>query len=93
MFIPAILRVPDGISLSEYDARLEEWVHVWQMTLCQAALHGLHVPDDLNRCKTHLLHVTLRGRPRTEHKGQPKLFFEAVSAVPRTVENAQTLPG
>lgn len=85
--------IPDGINFSEYDARLEDWVSIWVMTFCEAALHALRLPDDLNRCETHLLHVTLKGRPKEEHKGEPKLFFEVVSAVPRTIERCRELPG
>lgn len=81
--------IPDGITLPQYDERLEEWISVWSFTMCEAAIHAMRVPQDQKRCRTHILHVTLRGRTQQEHKGNSKHYFAVVSAVARPIVEAR----
>lgn len=81
--------LPDGLTLAQYDQRLEEWISVWSFTMCEAAIHAMRVPQDQKRCRTHVLHVTLKGRPHEEHKGNMKYYFEVTSAIARPIVEAR----
>lgn len=72
---------------------LEEWIRVYSLTMCDAAIHACKLMDDVKRCRSHVLHVTLNGRTKNVHKGKPKAFFEVESAVARTIKEAKTLGG
>ncbi|KAI0648661.1 hypothetical protein C8Q79DRAFT_904985, partial [Trametes meyenii] len=73
-------RLVDGISLREFDLRVERWVKYHQSTLLAAAWHALRLPEDITRTTTHLLYVKLEARPWADHSGLAAKFFRIDSA-------------
>ncbi|KAI0667954.1 hypothetical protein C8Q78DRAFT_954843, partial [Trametes maxima] len=73
-------RLVDGISLREFDLRLERWIKYHQSTLLAAAWHALRLPEDVTRANEHVLYVKLEARPWADHSGAAAMFFRVNSA-------------
>lgn len=83
----------DGVSLTQYSERLTEWIDVWSATMAEAAIHAMQLPDDIKRCREHILHLQVAGRPESEHHGNPKLFFMISAVRVVTLDYASTING
>lgn len=78
------------MTLKELDTRLEKWISWHNPTLMGATIHALSLPTDINRARTHVLHVTVRPRPLAEHSGKVSKYFKITAAEPLEVATAMT---
>jgi len=85
-----LVPLPDGITLKELDTRLEKWISWHNPTLMGATIHALSLPTDINRARTHVLNVTVRPRPLSEHGGKVSKYFKIITAEPLEVATAMT---
>ncbi|KAH7929998.1 hypothetical protein BV22DRAFT_1079996 [Leucogyrophana mollusca] len=84
-----LIPLPDGLTLSQLDQRLEKWIKFHSPTLMGATIHALGLPRDLSRASTHVVRTQLA--IRTDHGGSPAKFFRIreVEAIP--IEEAKKL--
>ncbi|RDB26909.1 hypothetical protein Hypma_005012 [Hypsizygus marmoreus] len=70
--------LPPGISFKELDERLEKWIKFHHSTLMATIIHGLALPRDLKRSRTHV--IQMKVCPRLDHNGVSGKFFRVLNA-------------
>ncbi|KAI0328260.1 hypothetical protein GY45DRAFT_1362774 [Cubamyces sp. BRFM 1775] len=70
----------DGLSLIEFDRRLEKWVHWHTLTLMSATVDALRLTESLLRARDYVLYIRLEARPQAEHNGTTATFFRVLDA-------------
>jgi len=85
-----LIPLPDGMTLSELDARLAKWIAFHNPTLMGACIHALALPRDITRSRTHVLRVVVA--PRTDHGGSTAKYFRIREAEPLAIAQAMTYP-
>lgn len=78
------------MTLTELDTRLEKWIAWHNPTLMAATIHGLGLPRDITRSRTHILRLEVR--PRTDHGGAVSKYFRIEKAEPLEVTTAMAFP-
>ncbi|KDQ10965.1 hypothetical protein BOTBODRAFT_136248 [Botryobasidium botryosum FD-172 SS1] len=82
--------IPDEVTMSELDQRLEKWINLHRPPLMNISYHALRLPEDLSRARTHVLYIKLRARPIAEHGGSPGRYFAVEDAYPLAITEAVT---
>jgi len=83
-----LIPLPDGMTLTELDARHEKWIGFHNPTFMGACIHALSLPRDITRSRTHVLHLTVA--PRTDHGGSAAKYFRVRDAEPIAIAQAMT---
>ncbi|KAI0648659.1 hypothetical protein C8Q79DRAFT_462140 [Trametes meyenii] len=85
--------MPDALSLVTLSQHVQEWIAFHGQNVTVAAVYALRLLEDVAHSLTHVFHVRLAPRPRSEHKGFAGKFFrlEYARAVEWT-EAARGLP-
>jgi mitochondrial splicing suppressor protein 51 len=86
-----MLGVPQGLTLTELDEKLEKWVKVQNSLLMAATIHKLALPRDLKRSHSYMLRVTVSYRP--DNDGVPAKFFRVNGAKIIDFVSARALGG
>lgn len=82
--------LPDGMSLTEMDQRLEKWIKFHKNTLMAMTIHALSLPKDITRTRTHIVRMIVA--PRLDHGGAPSKYFRVRDAVVVTMNDAMGYP-
>ena len=84
-----MIPLPEGMSLTDMDQRLEKWVKFHHFTLMAATIHALALPRDPTRSRTHVIHIILL--PRIDHNGSASKFFRICDASVLEISEAMNM--
>jgi splicing suppressor protein 51 len=83
--------LPQGITLTDLDQRLEKWIKFHNSTLMAATIHALALPRDIKRSRTHI--VRMQVSYREDNNGAPGKFFRVDGAEAIEMDEARRLGG
>jgi splicing suppressor protein 51 len=87
----SMLDVPEGLTLTELDEKLEKWVKVQNSLLMAATIHALALPRDLKRSHSYMLRVKVSYRH--DNDDMPAKYFRVNDANVIDFVSARALGG
>lgn len=83
--------LPQGLTISDFDQKLEKWVRFHNILLMAATIHALGLPRDIKRSRSYMLRVKVSYRE--DHGGVTSKLFRLDDADVIDFDSARALGG